>query len=145
MAFKLKYQVLIVFCTAENWSQRQRNLPSSVSSASSLLVYDTDINAFRSEDKGSPIRQQQIKIQSTNGSGHYRNGGTHNDGTADLGIAAAPDSLASSNHGDISDGGGLLYVPELANLPEFEMLPDFLDLPNIAFDESYASTGRGSF
>ena len=39
------------------------------------------------------------------------------------------------------DGGGLLYVPELADLPEFEMLPDFLDLPNIAFDESYGSSG----
>ena len=95
---------------------------------------------FRSEDKKIASKPQTDGKAAT-GSSNNKVGVQHNI-TLDLGIAAAPDSMASSNHGDINDGGGLLYVPELADLPEFEMLPDFLDLPNIAFDESYGSPGR---
>ena len=106
---------------------------------SSLLVYNTDDTVFRSEDKQiskNPIETKSINENSGNKLGSDRN--TNNE----LGIAEAPDSLASSTHGDMMDGGSLLYVPELADLPEFEMLPDFLDLPNIAFDESYGSSGK---
>ena len=94
---------------------------------------------FRSEDKR--LSKQPIETKSINNISSNKNGSDRNTNT-ELGIAEAPDSLASSNHGDMMDGGGLLYVPELADLPEFEMLPDFLDLPNIAFDESYASLGK---
>ena len=83
-----------------------------------------------------------MPIQASTSVSNLKGAGGEQNPSADLGIAAAPDSLASSSHGDIIDGGGLLYVPELANLPEFEMLPDFLDLPNIAFDETYGSPGK---
>ena len=117
-------------------SQDNRCVPSSINSVSTLLVYNTDDNVFRSEDK------QSLKNHvnpSKNNNTEDKSGSNQNIAPE---IAAAPDSLASSNHGDLMDGGGLLYVPELADLPEFEMLPDFLDLPNIAFDESYGSPGR---
>ena len=94
---------------------------------------------FRSEDRH--ITKQPIDTKSANNSGANKSGSDRN-ANIELGIAEAPDSLASSNHGDMMDGGGLLYVPELADLPEFEMLPDFLDLPNIAFDESYGPSGK---
>ena len=101
---------------------------------------------FRSEEKPSSLKQQTQTHATTNNTNLNGHGGDENSTSAELGIAAAPDSLASSNQGgDINDGGGLLYVPELANLPEFEMLPDFLDLPNIAFDESYGSPGKFFF
>ena len=94
---------------------------------------------FRSEDKY--ISKTQTEAKTKNHSPADKDGLDRN-AALELGIAEAPDSLASSNHVDIMDGGGLLYVPELADLPEFEMLPDFLDLPNIAFDESYGSPGN---
>ena len=119
----------------------QRSVPSTISSVSSLLVYNTEDNVFRSEDKDIRSKQQSDKNSANDNAMNKAEGQLRYN--SDLGIAAAPDSMASSNHGgDINDGGGLLYVPELADLPEFEMLPDFLDLPNIAFDESYGSPGK---
>ena len=116
-------------------NQDNRCVPSSINSVSTLLVYNTEDNVFRSEDKQN-LKNQANQIKNSNASD--KSGSNQNMAPE---IAAAPDSLASSNHGDLMDGGGLLYVPELADLPEFEMLPDLLDLPNIAIDETYGSPG----
>ena len=99
------------------------------------MVYNTEDNIFRSEDKQSLKHQTD---QAKNSNADDKLGSGQNMAPE---IAAAPDSLASSNHGDLMDGGGMLYVPELADLPEFEMLPDFLDLPNIAWDATNGSPG----
>ena len=106
-----------------------------------MLVYDTDDIVFRSEEK-TITSKQNTEIRSSNNGSSTTIPGVEQTSSSELGLAEAPDSLSSSNHGgDITDGGGLMYVPELADLPEFEMLPDFLDLPNIAFDENYGTTG----
>ena len=128
------YTIFIIYFEGK-WNQDNRCVPSSISSVSSLLVYNTEDNVFRSEDKQT-LKNQANQAKTNNVVDKSESGQSMAPE-----IAAAPDSLASSNHGDLMDGGGLLYVPELADLPEFEMLPDFLDLPNIAFDESYGSSG----
>ena len=107
-----------------------------------MLVYDTDDIVFRSEEQTITSKQNTEIRSSNNGSSTNIPGSDYN-ASSELGLAEAPDSLSTSNHGgDIADGGGLMYIPELADLPEFEMLPDFLDLPNIAFDENYGATGK---
>lgn len=120
----------------------QRSAPSTIKSVSSMLVYDTDDIVFRSEEKTISSNQNTDMRSSNNGSSTTIPG-VEQTASSELGLAEAPDSLSTSNHGgDITDGGGLMYVPELADLPEFEMLPDFLDLPNIAFDENYGTPGK---
>ena len=110
-----------------------------------MLVYDTDDIVFRSEEKAITSKQN-TEIRSSNNGSSTTIPGVEQTASSELGLAEAPDSLSSSNHGgDITDGGGLMYVPELADLPEFEMLPDFLDLPNIAFDENYGTPGKPLF
>ena len=124
-----------------------RHIPSSIGSASSFLVYNTDINAFKSCEISDTLRgQQKNKLNDVvkPDRDSKNSAGGDSELMADFDIAAAPASLASDGYGDMLDGsgGGLLYVPELADLPEFEMLPDFLDLPNIAIDEAYAPSGN---
>ncbi len=112
----------------------RRRQPKTLTSATSLLVYNTADNPYVAgggSDRANPLDGSKPKnrgkaIRET-------------EGGPNSGLDAAPASLSSHAAQQQQDGiEGYFYSPDLGELPELD-LPEILDLPNIAHDLSYAS------
>ena len=98
-------------------------LPSNLSSASGLTVFNTVQTIYNVKDKQSEDPLEARSKQKTKAPSQA--------------VEVGKDDM-SALHGDydramMEEGQGMFYFPEMGDLPTFD-LPDALELPNIATD-----------
>ena len=100
------------------------SIPSNLSSASSLTVYNTAESPYNDIVKADPL-EAKLKMKKQNFDESDKDKNNTNETDFDKGLM---------NH---EENDNLFYNPDMGDLPDFD-LPDDLELPNIAQDMQYS-------